>query len=133
MDVQVCGRRDSRDEGEECAEGIDDERQHRVEDEAILEGGRDEVEEREHGEDGDEHVVVDDRRAALDCDHVADEGHAEEDPEKLCAIMSVMFFHLYWWRARCASWRSWYAYLDSSQCHVNDGHACGICLEAVVG
>ena len=52
-------------------------------DEGLLHRDESEVEEGEHAEDCDEHVVVDDRGTALDCEHVSDESHAEKDPEEL--------------------------------------------------
>jgi hypothetical protein len=54
-----------------------------VDDERLLHRDESKVEEGEHAEDGDEHVVVDDRGTALDREHVSDESHAEEDPEEL--------------------------------------------------
>lgn len=54
-----------------------------MDNEGLLHRDESKVEEGEHAEDGDEHVVVDDRGAAVDCEHVSDESHAEEDPEKL--------------------------------------------------
>jgi hypothetical protein len=59
----------------------------RVEGERLLQGGGYEVEEREHGEDAHEHVVVDDARVAGEGrrDDVADECHDEQRPEELKA------------------------------------------------
>lgn len=91
VDMEVGRRRNTSNQGEDGVEDVEDKWEHRVDGEAVLDGRRDEVEEREHGEDGHEHVVVDDRRPAGDGDHVADEGHAEEDPEELCAGVSVTF------------------------------------------
>lgn len=54
-----------------------------MDDERLLDRDESEVEEGEHAEDSDEHVVVDDRGTALDREHVTDESHAEEDPEEL--------------------------------------------------
>jgi hypothetical protein len=81
--VKVCGGRDTRDEGEESAERVEDQREDGVDDERLLHRDESQVEESEHAEDCDEHVVVDDRGTALDCEHVSDESHAEEDPEEL--------------------------------------------------
>jgi hypothetical protein len=53
-----------------------------VDDERLLHRDESKVE-GEHAEDGDEHVVVDDRGTTLDREHVSDESHAEEDPEEL--------------------------------------------------
>lgn len=60
--------------------------------EAVLDGCRDQVEERQHGEDGDEHGVVDDAGVAGKGigDHVADKRHDEEGPEELQVVISVM-------------------------------------------
>lgn len=47
--------------------------------------GTDQIKEREHSEDSNEHRVVDDRGIAADrlSDHVTDECHDEESPEEL--------------------------------------------------
>jgi hypothetical protein len=54
-------------------------------DKVLFECDEDEVEEGEHGEDGDEHVVVDDGRVAAGGggNDVADKSHDEESPEEL--------------------------------------------------
>jgi hypothetical protein len=82
-DTEVCGSRNTGDEGEESAERVEDQRENGVDDERLLHRDESKVEESEHAEDGDEHVIVDDRGTALDREHVSDESHAEEDPEEL--------------------------------------------------
>jgi hypothetical protein len=81
--AKVCGSRNTGDEGEESAERVEDQREDGVDDKRLLHRDESKVEEGQHAEDCDEHVVVDDRGTALDCEHVADESHAEEDPEEL--------------------------------------------------
>ena len=46
------------------------------------------IEESEHGEDGDEHVVIDDGMVATkcECDHVAGDGHNQKSPQKLSQV-----------------------------------------------
>ena len=68
-------------EEEKSVEDVERERDGRVGHHAGECAG-DEEEEREHGEDGDEHGVVDDRGVAGEGfgDHVADEGQDEEGP-----------------------------------------------------
>lgn len=51
--------------------------------ERLLHRDESQVEEGEHTEDGDKHVVVDDGGAAGDGEHVTDERHTEENPEEL--------------------------------------------------
>jgi hypothetical protein len=81
--VKVCGSRNTSDEGEESAKRVENQREDGVDDERLLHRNEGEVEEGEHAEDCDEHVVIDDRGTALNCEHVSDESHAEEDPEEL--------------------------------------------------
>lgn len=83
MDVQVRGSCNSGDEGEQGAENVEDQREDGVDGERLLDRYKSEVDKGEHAESGDEHVVVDDRGTAGDGEHVADESHAEEDPEEL--------------------------------------------------
>lgn len=78
--VQIRGRRNGGDESEERAEDVQDQGEDGVDSQGVLNRGGDQVEEREHREDRDEHVVVDDRRSALDCDHVTDQSHTEQNP-----------------------------------------------------
>ena len=56
-----------------------------MEGEAVVHGYKDEVDEREHGEDGDEDAVVDDGWVAVEgiVDDVSCEREDEERPEEL--------------------------------------------------
>lgn len=83
MDPQVCGSRDTSDEGEKSAEDIEDQREDRVDSHGLLHGDERKVEEREHAEYCDEHVIVDNRRSALNGNHVSDKCHTDEDEEEL--------------------------------------------------
>ena len=81
--AEVGSSCDTSNEGEESAKSIKDQREDGVDGHGLLHGDEGEVEEREHAEYSNEHVVVDDRGAAGDGKHVADERHTEEDPEEL--------------------------------------------------
>ena len=79
--AQLRGRRDSSAEPENDVQDIQHQWEKWVDLERIFQCGWDEVEEREHAEDGNEEVVVDDIRvAAVLVDHVACERHDEEGP-----------------------------------------------------
>jgi hypothetical protein len=58
--LEVCSGCDTGNEGEESAESVQDQRENGVDGEGLLHGDKGEVEECEHAEYGDEHVVVDD-------------------------------------------------------------------------
>lgn len=89
---KVASGRDASDEGEESVEDVQHQRQDRVDHELVLDRDGDEVEQRQHREHRDEHVVVDDRRSARSCDHVADERHCEQDHEELvCAVSTCKY------------------------------------------
>lgn len=83
--TEVGWERNSGAEPEEDVQDIKRKGKRWVASEGVGEGGRDEVEEREHREDGDEHHVVDNAWVAAICvsDHVADERHYEDSPEEL--------------------------------------------------
>lgn len=83
MRAQDRGGRDTGNQPEDAVQHVEDERQHRVDAEAFLDRGRDQVDEREHAEDGDEEVKVDHVAAARFGDHVAGDGEDEEGPEEL--------------------------------------------------
>lgn len=85
--VQIGGGRDTGDQSEESAEDVEDEREDGVDREGVLDRDEGEVEEGQHAEDGDEHVIVDDRGPAGHGEHVTDEGHADEDEEELRAVI----------------------------------------------
>lgn len=69
-------------EPEKSQEQIKTKHEHWVELKAVIEGGGDEVEEGEHGDDGEEHGVVDNWRIASEriVNHVSDERHDEKCP-----------------------------------------------------
>jgi len=71
--VGSCG--DGADKEEESVEEIEDDHDQRVEGPIFFDGCRDQVEKRQHGEYGDEHIVVDDGWVSAGgfSDHVADE------------------------------------------------------------
>lgn len=94
MSSQLRCERHSAAEEEEHVQSIHGKRNHRMSREPVVEGSGKQVDEREHGEDGDEHAVVDDGGvtgcSVLDC--VADQSHDEESPEELfnkCAISDL--------------------------------------------
>lgn len=80
--VEVGSQGDTAAEEEDGVENIEGDHDDGVNGEGFLDGGRDEVEEREEGEDGDEDLVVNHGRVAGGglCNHVADEGEDEESP-----------------------------------------------------
>ena len=85
MYAQLRRERHSAAEPKQSVEDIECEWDDAADTEGVHEGGRDEVEEREHSEDGANHGVVDNGRVARFCvvDHVTDERHNEEGPEEL--------------------------------------------------
>ena len=85
VDVKVGSHGDSTAEVEDGVEGVKCDHDHWVNRKSLLDGGRDEVEEGQHREDGHEHVVVDDGWVTGErgSDHVTDEGHDEKSPEEL--------------------------------------------------
>lgn len=81
--AQVGGSRNTSNQGEESAKRVQNQREDGVDCKGFLHRDEGQVEEGEHAEDGDEHVIVDDRGAAGDGEHVTDQRHTEEDPEEL--------------------------------------------------
>lgn len=130
VDVQVGGSRNTSNEGEDGAEDVEGQREDRVDHERLLDGDETKVEKREHAEDGDEHVIVDDRRTAGNGDHVTDEGHAEQDPEELDGKMLVVAIALVEGLLRQ---RAIATYLESSKTNLDERHGCGECIGSVVG
>lgn len=63
--MQLCGHGDGAREEQQDHERVDPRRQVRVDPEILLDGGRDQVEEGEHGDHGQEHGVVDHGRVAV--------------------------------------------------------------------
>jgi hypothetical protein len=92
MRSQLRCRRHTTAEPEQDVQEVEEERQERVDDEALAEGGGDEVEQRGHAEDGHEEVVVDDAAVAPVplVDHVSHQGHYEEGPEELFVRMGLL-------------------------------------------
>ena len=88
--IKLGSEGDGTAEPEEGVEDVEAERDHGVAGHGLFECDSAQVEEREHGEDGNEHGVVNDARAAAVVgDHVADKGHEEESPEELRGRISM--------------------------------------------
>lgn len=85
MDAQLGRHCDGAAEEEEGVEEIEDQRQKGRTKRATSERTQAQVEERQHRENCDKHVVVDDGRVAREggLDDVADKRHDEESPEEL--------------------------------------------------
>lgn len=92
MRAEERGGRDAAGEPEDDVQAVEHEHDEGVR-KVLVPRGRDEVEEGDHAEDADEHVVVYARRVVVEGrgDHVADEGHDEQGPEELEA--SKLFSH----------------------------------------
>lgn len=84
MNSEVSSSSDTTNKEEDNVQAVKNGHDHRVGD-AADECSRDEVEESEHAEDCDEHVVVDNRwvTGVSLGDHVTDQGHDEESPDEL--------------------------------------------------
>lgn len=84
MNSEVRSSSDTTNKEEDGVQAVEDGHDHGVGD-AADECSGDEVEESEHAEDCDEHVVVDNRRVTgvSLSDHVTDQGHDEECPDEL--------------------------------------------------
>ena len=80
--------RDAADEEKQSIQGVERNHDDRREGQVLFEGGRYQVQQRQHREDGHEHVVVNDGGVAGEggCDHVADERQDEQRPEELWAV-----------------------------------------------
>lgn len=74
--------RNTGDKEQQRIDEVDGEHEHRVDGEALIDGGGKEIEEREHREYRDEHGVIDDGRVACEClvDHVSHKRHDQEGP-----------------------------------------------------
>lgn len=85
MNVEFCCHRHGAAEEEESVERIQHQWKQRMDRKAVIKRHGYKVEERQHRDDGHEHVVVYDRGIAGKCrrDHVADNGHNEESHEEL--------------------------------------------------
>jgi len=72
-------------EPEEHVEHVQGEWKHRVKGKVVVKGDEDEVEQRQHAEDGHEHIVVDDGGVAGEggSNHVADQSHDNQSAEEL--------------------------------------------------
>lgn len=91
MDAEVGGHGDGAAEVENGVQCIKNDHEEWVTLERLLEGRGNEVEQRQHGEDGDKHVVVDNRWVAGvgGRNHVTDERHDEESPDELLSPVSA--------------------------------------------
>lgn len=85
MCAQLGCRGDGGAEQENDIERVQDDGEDRVAREAVIEGDRDQVEQRQHAESRTEHVVVDHRRVAGEGhgDDVAHQRHHQQDEEEL--------------------------------------------------
>jgi hypothetical protein len=83
--TELGSRRDSPAKEEQRIEDVEHQRNGSMAHEGFIEGDCYQVEQRQHGEDSDEHVVVDDGGIAAEGvgDDVADEGHDEDGPYEL--------------------------------------------------
>lgn len=81
--TESSGESDGRAEPEEDNDGVKSEWDRGHDGPLLLDGRRDQENEREHGDDGAEHGVVDDGRVGAHGDHVTDESHDDERAEEL--------------------------------------------------
>lgn len=88
MHAQLGRQRDRTAEPEDGVEHVERDGEDGVDGEGVADPGGDQVEEREHGEDGAEHDVVDDGGVAGVGvgNHIAGEGHNEEGHEELWGV-----------------------------------------------
>ena len=85
VDVEVSCECDTTDEEEDGVECIRCEHEEWRDGEGLVDCSHNEVEQRQHSEDGDKHDIVDYRgiTASRVGDHVSNECHYEEGPEEL--------------------------------------------------
>lgn len=85
MRTKLGGHGDGSAEEKEDIEGIEGDGDDGVAGEGLIEADAYQIEERQHGKGGHEDVVVDEGRVARESggNHVADQGHDDEDAEKL--------------------------------------------------
>jgi len=104
-------------EPEKDVQSIKDEANDGVEGEVRLHSRWDEVEQRKHSKDRDEHVIVDNAwiPAVSSRDHVADKRHDEERPEELRNV-SIVVLDISQWRETD---------LERSHSKIDDLHGCG--------
>lgn len=109
MRVKLCGHCDSSAEEEERVEDIKTDQDQWVAGKILLEGCRDQVNERQHSKNRHKHVVVDDRWVAgvRRSDHISDKRHDEQSPEELSersvnGAESAVSFATLTWRPRIA-------------------------------
>lgn len=81
--TKAGGKRDSGAEPEDGEKEVEDEWQHAVDCESLVEGGRYQEEQAEHGKRGAKHGVVVDGWVGAHCDRVTDDGHDEQAHEEL--------------------------------------------------
>lgn len=101
VDVKVGRHGDSTAEVENGVQGVKADNKERVNHERLLDACRDEVEQRQHAEDSDKHVVIDNRRVAgvCCCDHVTDERHDEKSPDELHRVLAMISLgHISSWK-----------------------------------
>ena len=76
MYSELCCERNATDQKEQHVKAIKTDHEQRVNGKPLVHRGRDEINEREHGEDGDEHAIIDDGCVAGNgiMDHIPDQG-----------------------------------------------------------
>lgn len=87
MYAHVCSQGDATNKEQKSVERVEYKHGDRNS-EAFHDGGANQVEERQHGENGDEHDIVDDRRVAGDGigDDIADQRHDQEGHQELVML-----------------------------------------------
>lgn len=85
VDMKPGGHGNGTTEEEDGVESVKDNHQERMTLECLLDRRRNEVEQGEHAENSNEHVIVDERWVASvgRCDHVTDNGHDQKRPDEL--------------------------------------------------
>ena len=83
--LEVGCKRDTTNEEENGIECIRCQHEEWRDGKSLIDRSRDEVEERQHSEDGNKHDIVDNRGVVASCigDHVSNKCHYEEGPEEL--------------------------------------------------
>lgn len=94
--AELSGEGNGSAEPEDVVQGVERQGRSGVEAERLLEGSGDQEEERDHGEDGAEHGIVDDGRRAVAAaprvvDHVTGKRHDEQGPEELLGTSGQFF------------------------------------------
>lgn len=83
VDTELSGESDSGTEPEDDNQTLEHSWEHSVHAPRLVEGGRKQEEECEHGENDAKHDVVDDCWVGAHCDHVSDQCHDNDSDEEL--------------------------------------------------